>query len=267
MRVGRRAARGGPDRRSHGKTPPGGAARRAAPLLAVLVLTLALAGCETNEERHTALMREDKLARRAPTAKGLLVTRKSPYVKVLATTVLHDENGIAAVVTLRNDSPHALREVPISIDLHEASGRALYSNDLPGLSAPLTHVPLLLPRQRFRWIDDQIPSGGAPGALSVRVGEAPTAPTAPPSIAVGAIHIIEDPANGVGAEGVAINRSAVTQQELVVFVVGLRGGRVVAAGRAVLPEAPAHSSTSFQVFFIGDPKGAVLKGSAPPSTF
>jgi hypothetical protein len=268
------AARGGPGRRARGRPRPGGAARRARGTLArvltplaVLVLALALTGCETNEERHAALVREDKLARRAPAAQGLLVTRRSPYVKVLATTVLHDENGTAAVVTLRNDSPLALREVPVSIALHEAHGGTLYSNDQPGLSPPLTHAPLLLPGQSFRWIDDQIPGDGAPGALTVRVGEAPTAPGSPPRIAVSAMHIIEDPANGVGAEGTVINHSTVTQQELVVFAVALRGGRVVAAGRAVLPDAPAGASTPFQVFFIGNPQGAVLQASAPPSTF
>jgi hypothetical protein len=234
---------------------------------ALLVLALALTGCETNEERHAALVRQDRqAAHAAPRESGLVVKRESPYVKVLDTAVLHDENGIAAVVRLRNDSGRPLREVPIAIALHEPGGRTLYQNNLPGLSAPLTHAPLLMPGQSFEWIDDQIPAGGTPSSLSVRVGEAPVAGRRPPGIAVTGLHTFDDPTNGIGAEGTVVNRSPVAQQELVVFAVGTRGGRVVAAGRAVLPVAPARSSTPFQVFFIGNPKGASLQASAPPTT-
>jgi hypothetical protein len=58
----------------------------------------------------------------------------------------------------------------------------------------------------------------------------------------------------------------VTQLELVVYAVARRGGRIAAAGRAIVPQAPAGASTPFQVFFIGDPKGAQLSLTAPPTT-
>lgn len=233
--------------------------------VALLVLALTLTGCETNEERHAELVRQDR-HRAAPIQSGLSIGRTSPYVKVLATTVLHDENGVAAVVRLRNDSSRPLREVPIAITLREPSGRTLYQNNLPGLSAPLTHAPLLMPGRSFEWVDDQVPASGTPGSLSARVGEAPAAGSHPPSLAVTGMHIFDDPTNGVGAEGTLVNRSAVTQQELVVFAVGTRAGRIVAAGRAVLPNVPARSSMPFQVFFIGDVKGASLQVSAPATT-
>jgi hypothetical protein len=233
---------------------------------ALLVLALTLTGCETNEERHDALVRQDRRAVHVTRQIGLVVRHESPYVKVLATTVLHDENGVAAVVRLRNASAHALREVPIAIALREPGGRILYQNNLSGLSAPLTHAPLLMPGQSFEWIDDQITASGTPGSLSARVGEAPVTSRHPPSIAVTGLHVFDDPTNGIGAEGSVVNHSSVAQQELVVFAIGTRGGRVVAAGRAVLPLAPANSSTPFQVFFIGDPKGASLQASAPPTT-
>jgi hypothetical protein len=232
---------------------------------ALLLLALALTGCETNEERHAALVRQDRRA--TPAASGLVVRRASPYVKVVGTTVLRDENGIAAVVRLRNVSAHALREVPIAIALREPGGRIFYQNNLPGLSAPLTHAPLLMPGQSFEWIDDQISTSGTPGSLSARVGLAPVTGPHPPDIAVTGLHIFDDPTNGIGAEGTVVNRSSISQQELVVFALGTSGGRIVAAGRAVLPLASANSSTPFQVFFIGNPKGASLQASAPPTTF
>jgi hypothetical protein len=234
---------------------------RAAAALALLALTLT--GCETNIQR-SAQLRHNHHHVAAQT--GLVIKRGSRYVKVLGTTVLHDENGVAAVVTLRNDSSHALREVPIAITLREPQGRTLYQNDIPGLSAPLAHAPLLMPGQRFDWIDDQIEASGTPGPLSARIGEATSVNTTPPSIAVTGVHLFDDPTNGIGAEGTVVNRSTVAQEELVVFAIGRRGGRVVAAGRAILPNAPASSSTPFQVFFIGNPKGASLELSAPPTT-
>ena len=181
---------------------------------------------------------------------GLVVGRESRYVKVLQTTVLHDENGVAAVVSLRNDSAHALHEVPIAVTLHEPGGRTLYQNNLPGLSTPLTHAPLLMPGQNFEWIDDQIPASGTPGSLSARVGEAPTTGPHPPSVAVTGLHVFDDPTNGIGAEGTVVNRSSVAQQELVVFAVGTRAGRIVAAGRRYcrsrlrIPRRPFKSSSS-----------------------
>ena len=233
----------------------------------MLALTLALGGCESNEQRSAQLARQAKLTHRAPAQKGLSVGRESPYVKLLGTTILHDENGIAAVVTLRNDSSRTLRDVPIAITLHEPGGRTLYQNDLPGLSPPLTHAPLLLPGQSFEWIDDQIEGSGTPGALSARIGEAASLRGTMPRIDVTGVHLFDDPTSGTGAEGTVVDRSAVAQQELVVFAIARRAGRIVAAGRAILPNVAAGSSVPFQVFFIGNPKGASLELSAPPTTF
>ena len=50
------------------------------------------------------------------------------------------------------------------------------------------------------------------------------------------------------------------------FGVARRAGRIVAAGRAVLPELPAGSRLPFQIFFVGDPHGAQLQVSAPATT-
>jgi hypothetical protein len=62
------------------------------------------------------------------------------------------------------------------------------------------------------------------------------------------------------------NASSTGQLNLVVFVVAVRGGRTVAAGRAVLTELAPHSTRTFTAFFIGDPRGATLRASAPATT-
>jgi hypothetical protein len=53
----------------------------------------------------------------------------------------------------------------------------------------------------------------------------------------------------------------------VVFGVARHGDRVVAAGRAVLPQLAAGASARFEVFLVGDARGARLHLSAPPTSF
>ena len=68
------------------------------------------------------------------------------------------------------------------------------------------------------------------------------------------------------SKATVVNRSAVDQRELVVYALARRGGKVVAAGRAVLPQAAGSgSSTRFQLFLVGDPTGARLEFEPPPT--
>ena len=62
------------------------------------------------------------------------------------------------------------------------------------------------------------------------------------------------------------NRSRISQHELVIFAVARRGGTVLAAGRAVVPELAADASARFQVFWVGDPRGGSVQVLAPPTT-
>jgi hypothetical protein len=231
---------------------------------ALVLLVLALAGCESNQERSAHLA---KLAHHgAPAQKGLTITHQSAAVKVLATTVLHSSEGAAAVVTLRNVSPNALIDLPIGITVKDARGNTLLENNSPGLEAGLVSVSSLPAHGELSWIDDQLSPSGDPASVSARVGEGQTAKGSLPQITISGVHLSEDQANGIGAAGTVRNTSAITQTNLVVFGIARRMGRIVAAGRAVLPEVPAGGSTPFQVFFIGEPKGAELEMSAPATT-
>jgi hypothetical protein len=70
----------------------------------------------------------------------------------------------------------------------------------------------------------------------------------------------------VAATGFAANRSKVDQRKLVITAVARRAGRIVAAGRAQIPRLKPGKRARFQIFFIGDPRGAHLDLEAPPST-
>jgi hypothetical protein len=250
-----------------GSQSKGGRGSRAvATALTALALATLASGCETNAQRSAKLEKE-RLAHPVAVQKGLTIARVNPHVQIVAAVSVHDQNGTAAVVTLRNTSATALRDAPIAIAVSDAAGGTLYQNNAPGLDSTLTNVPLLEPGRETVWVDDQIPTTARPPAkVSARVGEAPAAGGAVPQLSVAGVHAVEEPGNGAGEGGTVVNHSRVAQQKFVVYAVARRGGQVVAAGRAVLPEVAAGQSAPFQVFFIGNPQGAQLEVNAPATT-
>jgi hypothetical protein len=239
---------------------------------ALALVALTLTGCETTQEKAAKLEKIAKLqelqaAKRGVTKqRGLSITRLSTKVKVTAASLVHSSEGAAAVVTLRNSSASPLRNIPIAITVKDATGSPVYTNSTPGLSPALVAVPLLPAHAQLTWIDDQIQPSGTPVSVSTRVGEGEAVAGAIPRLSITGTHLIEDPTNGLGAEGSVVNHSSVGQQELVVYAVARRAGRIVAAGRAILAQAPAETATRFQIFFIGDPRGAALEVNAPAAT-
>ena len=236
---------------------------------ALALAALTLAGCETTQEKSAKLEREAKSHERiaGPAAAGLSITRAGRGATVTQTAVVRSSEGAAVAVRVRNLTGRALRDVPIEIHVRDASGRSIYANTLAGLGAPLRSVALLPAHGELTWVDDQIQPAGTPASVVALLGEGTPVGGAVPTIAVTSTKAAEASGGGPGAEGRVVNGSAVAQRELVVFAVARRGASVVAAGRAVVPELPAHGSAPFQVFLLGEPHGAQLEFSAPPTTF
>jgi hypothetical protein len=233
-----------------------------------VLVALALTGCETTAQKSAKLEKAAKQSEREHpqlARKGLSITRLSTKVRVSAASVLHTSEGAAAVVTLHNISSTALRDIPIEISVKDARGATVYTNDVPGQAAGLVSAPLIPAHATFTWIDDQVQASATPTGVSAKVGEGTPATGALPRMTVQDQHLIEE-AGGPGAEGSVVNHSPVSQQELVVFAVARQAGRIVAAGRAIVPTAAAGAATRFQLFFIGDPHGAQLQFNAPATT-
>lgn len=228
-----------------------------------LLALLALSGCESTQEKSAKLEKTVHHTRLAE--RGLSVLKQSAEVRVLGAVLVHDAEGAAAVVTLRNDSAHALRDVPIAITVKAAHGSTVFQNNAPGLEAALTSISSLPAHGSVTWVDDQISTSGEPASVSALVGEAPNVSGPEPRIEVDGLRLGE--ASSGEASGTVRNRSRVAQQKLVVYVIARRAGRIVAAGRAVLPEAAAGASVPFQAFLVGTPHGATLQASAPATTF
>jgi len=91
-------------------------------------------------------------------------------------------------------------------------------------------------------------------------------PAQVPKFAISGVSLGSD-SDGLYAKGTIVNRSKIAQRRLTIFCVARKGGKIVAAGRAILDAlAPAGAKpTRFTVFFIGNPKGAKLSFSAPPT--
>lgn len=225
-----------------------------------------LSGCETTAEKSAKLERQAKRVT-LQQEKGLTIARESTTVTVTGTSVLHGSERAAAVVTLKNRSAHAQREVPIAITVKDAHGKTLFQNNEPGLERALVSIPSIPPHGSIVWIDDQLPASGSPASVSARVGRAPALAGQLPELTVADTKLSEDPASGTIAEGTVANRSKVAQSGLVLFALARRAGKIVAAGRAVVPELAPGASAPFQASLVGDAHGASVQVLVPPASF
>jgi hypothetical protein len=233
--------------------------------LALALAGLALSGCETTAEKSAQLNHEAKHV--TVTEKGLTIAHQSAVVKVLGATVLHGSEGAAVVVTLRNDSSHALREVPIAITVSDSRGDTLSQNNAPGLEGALVSLGSLAAHSTAVWVDDQVPAAGQPASVTTRVGQSAQMSKSPPRLTISSVRLGESPANGAVATATVSNRSAIAQRKLVVFAVARRAGKIVAAGRAVVPELSPGAAKPVELFLVGDSSGAQLQLSATATTF
>ena len=115
------------------------------------------------------------------------------------------------------------------------------------------------------WVNDQVVGEGIKSVTAKSGSGDAKAPKALPRIGVGKPKLVLDPTSGMAAEGKLVNRSKVEQRDIVVFCVARKGRKVVAAGRSLIEKLRPGKSGSYQVFFIGNPRGAPLTLSRPPT--
>jgi hypothetical protein len=243
-------------------------------VLVVAVAVLALAGCESTQSKSAKL---EAAAQKAKHEKGLVVSQESTEVKVEGTTILQDDNGAATVVELRNESRGSLVNLPLSVQVLDQGSKALYANDAPGLDTSLVSVASLGAGGEVDWVNDQVtlagersgdePSGrGRSGSVVAKVGVgAKPGPTELPQMEVTGLKPETDASGESAVVGDVANRSTVEQRRLVVYVIARKGDKVVAAGRAIVEKLAPGKSAHFSAFPIGDPAGAELSASAPPT--
>jgi hypothetical protein len=232
--------------------------------IACCVLAALVPGCESSQDKSARL---SKNGSKAFTAKGLDVKHENPDVKVTATTVLQDKNGAATVVVLHNAGPTPQVNVPISIDVFGQGKKSVFKNDAPGLEPSLVSAPLLQAKSDFIWVNDQVTASGAAKSVAVKIGRAPGRPPSGkwPQLAVSPPKLTNDPVSGVEAAGTVTNKSKVEQRALIIYCVAIRGAKVVAAGRSGIARLVPGKKKPYHVYFIGNPAGARLSLTAPPT--
>jgi hypothetical protein len=239
--------------------------RRVALIGTAALAATGLVACESTQDKSARL---SKNAKGLIKEKGSVVGRENPDIRVEQTAIVQDSNGVAAVVRLRNRGG-TQAQLPVTITVSDAKGRKLYRNDIAGLEPALVSVPVMRKGEETYWVNNQILVAGKAKKVVAKVGTAKEKPHgALPQMEITKVHLDRDE-DGVFARGIVANKSDVLQKRLTIFCVASKGGKIVAAGRAVIdklpPAAGAKKPTAFTVYFIGDPRGAKLTFAAPPT--
>ena len=226
-------------------------------------VALVTTGCESTQDKSAKIAAE-----LGPVAqeKGLRISKQSQDVSVVSTTVLSDANGAAVVVVLRNDSNRDLAEVPLLIDVLDAKGKSVYRNDVPGIEPALASIPLIPAGGEVAWVHDQVLATGKPASVKAKVGEGVEFSGQRPAVSVSDPKLESDPYTGVAAGGVVVNESGEDLERLLLYAVAREGGKIVAAGRgAIEPLKDKPKPVPYNIYFIGDPKGAEITVSEFPT--
>ncbi|HEX3173842.1 MAG TPA: hypothetical protein VHQ43_06465 [Solirubrobacterales bacterium] len=228
-------------------------------------LALGLSACQSTQDKSAELEKEG--AGTLIAEKGLEIKKRNPDVEVVFKALLGNAEGNAVVVAVHNDSDADLVDVPILIDVRDAKGKTVYSNDIPGIEPALASISFIPANGNAEWVDDQVFTTGKPKSVDVKVGAGgSTFRGEMPAIEVSQPHLEGDPVSGISATGTVVNRTGSDQGRLLLYVVARRGDEVVAAGRGAIEHLkPETKALKYTVFFIGDPSGAELKLTELPT--
>jgi hypothetical protein len=238
---------------------------RAAGIALVAVLPVALGACESNQARSARIARAGShlIATRA----ALKITAPSRTIRVGRTAVLRGSRGSAAVaVELRNTGATARAGFPVLVDVRGTAGTSLYRNDQAGIQPSLQRMGTIRAGRTEWWVDDQVTSTAPPAKVSAEAGDG-AAVAHPPRVALRHVAFASD-ASGRFLTGTVVNASTTALADVPIYAVALRGGRVRAAGRAIVPALPPAGRgkpVHFALYLTGDARGAHLALSVAPT--
>lgn len=231
---------------------------------AVLVAA-SFTACQSTQDRSAQLEKEGGTKLLA--AEGVTIDKESTDVKVTSKTLLTDRYGSAVVVGLHNSSGKNLVNVPILIEVLDAKGKSVYENNIPGIEPALAAVPFIPAGGDAEWVNDQVLASGKPVSVKVKVGASSDSYSGKiPDISVSDPTIEGDPVSGLEATGTVVNRTGAEQERLLLYAIGRRGGKVVAAGRGAIEHMKATTKPlHYDIFFIGNPTGTDLEVTQFPT--
>lgn len=240
------------------------AARSVGPGVAAALGVVALAGCETTQDRSAALKAEAVAAEKP---ERLALGRPTADVRIRSRQRLDGAEGSALVVELQNRSSRALLRVPVSVRITRG-GTEQFANDIEGGDELLLRVPVLPPRGRVTWVNANLPPVARGADVRVALGS-PTRRSRRPAEPLPVTGLQRDP-DAVAGEPVTVrgtveNPLRRAQTEVPVYVTVREGGRVVAAGASRVAEIAPRSEASFEAVLIGDGRRGRLAARALPT--
>lgn len=224
-----------------------------------LSVALVLTGCVSTQQiaSRARLVNDRIMAGQRPT----WVAGRDPAVRVGRPVVIRARSATAIVVPLSNQSPTALTDLPISVGISTRSGRKLYLNRSASLDYFESHVAAIGPRVATAWVF--ITNRGVP--VTATPFAAIGFPQFHPQLRAGLPQI---DVSWQGAAHLSVrSRSAVPQYDLQVYVVAVRAGHVVAAGRTTVAHLTSHGRATVRVSVLGNPSQAALRLIAVPTIF
>jgi hypothetical protein len=229
-------------------------------------LAVTASACESTESESAKIAREGGPAAAGPSALKLGAVNRG--VHATDVTLLSSGGRTAVAVKLTANTRRAQRNVPLLVNVTDKGGKVLYTNGTGGVEAALQRIALLRPHASEWWVDDQVLISQTASAVKVRVGTGTSARSSAAAPALTARQKRVGEQSGLSTlSGELVNGSSKAQAKVPVFAVGLRGGKVVAAGRAVVESLAGHrgASAPFQIFLVGNPAGAKFELTAEPA--
>ncbi|MFN8149890.1 MAG: hypothetical protein U0R24_02025 [Solirubrobacterales bacterium] len=234
--------------------------------IALLVPCWFASGCgvTTTQEKDARL--EVKAERTVFDPKKIELGEPPAGVELGATTVLRTKDGSAVAVEVSNETDAPVNDVPLAVGVRTDEGKQ-YLNLEKGSSYFETHVPSLAPGEKTTWVyasRDEIPDGQVFAQLGT--------PADPPLTVADELPDVEVSQPGKGDDQGRIevevsNDSDVPQYEMQLYAWAVDGGELRAAGTAKVAKLEGGQTTTVRLKLTGDPGGAPIEVSAPPTIF
>jgi len=244
-------------------------------LLAVASLAVApaLSGCTTTQQ--TAQRLHVRFERKDAGNQPIKVKQVDPHVQVVRSAIVHGAGGAAIAVTLRNTGEEPVNDLPLAVGV-KTTGGTDFVNDMGHLPYFQAHAPALAPGEETTWVftsEKPLPTGEPIARVGVPPAEPLTTASSVPQLDVEGVTPAEPqgkdkkapPQTTVEAE--LANHTGMPQYDLAVYAWAEKGGRYVAAGQGSLEDLGTDETTTVKLKLVGNPSGAQIHVSAPPTIF
>lgn len=237
--------------------------RIALPLVALVLAAPLLAGCESTF---------DKAARARAEAGEVAQVTAADIAEMQGVTadvegLLTSPDGMTAAVVVRitTAAGTAILWPQIEIEVLDASGAVIGTNNIPGALPVLIHVPSAPGGAESVYVNDQIMVSGTPASARAIIDGAPFAGELPKPLEATEPTIVADPEIGDAWTTTVTNTTGVRQEQVIVQLVVRKDGKVVGAGTAQVQGGLDPGATADVTgYFVGSSDGE-LTVLVPPS--